>query len=277
MIKTCINIALAILIVCEVYSAELNVNNFNLKPVGLNKTGFVDAFAYSAHFSLSPNNTLSNDYMNSSAIPITYNYGFELGYFKTRKFSDIYEPRSTKIWQYGILLGTTNFRSSIEEENKHTVFVNDKEKVPYSSTRRFTHNTGFVTLRATTSIQFSFLPLQLLIVPGIKAGYRFSEDYQDYLSSENTKIAEYLPSYAILERNNNLTYIIDKRNQGQDYLYGLHFGVAYQWEPKLEDDSYRPYRSHNDIWVGIEYIRANLIGSGVQNYLFWGINYRRTL
>lgn len=270
MIKICINIALAILIVCEVYSAELNVNNFNLKPVGLNKIGFVDAFAYSAHFSLSPNNTLSNDYMNSSAIPITYNYGFELGYFKTRKFSDIYEPRSTKIWQYGILLGTTNFRSSIEEENKHTVFVNDKEKVPYSTTRRFTHNTGFVTLRATTSIQFSFLPLQLLIVPGIKAGYRFSEDYEDYLSSENTKIAEYLPSHATLRRNSNVTYIVDKQNQGQDYLYGLQFGIAYTWRAELR------YPPHITLLLGMEYVRANLLGSGVQNYLFWGINFRIT-
>lgn len=277
-IKICINIALAMFVVCESSSAELHPSTFNPGPSGEFDEGFVDAWAYSAHFLLSVNNNISNNYMNSSVVPITYNYGFELGYFNVRKFSEIYQPRSTKIWQYGIMLGTTNFRSCLEEENKNTIFVNDKEKIPYSTTRRFTHNTGFVTLRATTSIQFSFLPLQLLIVPGIKAGYKFSEDYEDYLLSENQKIVEYLPSHATLERNNNITYIVDKQSQAQDFLYGFQFGVAYQWRPRHEDEAILgPYRPHSDIWFGVEYIRANLIGNCVENYFFFGINYRQTI
>lgn len=270
MIKICINIALAILIVCEVCSTELDFSTFSPIPSGGFDYGFVYTLSFSTHFSLSPNNTLSNDYMNSSAIPITYNYGFELGYFKTRKFGEIFQPSVTRIWQHGILLGTTNFRSSLEEENKNTLFVNDKEKVPYSTIRRFTHNTGFVTLRATASIQFSFLPQELMIVPGIKGGYRFSEDYEDYLSSESQKIVEYLPSHATLRRNSNVTYIVDKQNQGQDYLYGLQFGIAYIWRAELR------YPPHITLLLGMEYVRANLLGSGVQNYLFWGINFRIT-
>lgn len=258
-------------IVCEAYSSELKLSDIDPSLFGEFDPGFFNSLSLSTHFSLSTNNTLSNDYMYSNDVPITYNYGFEIGLFKNRIFTKI---PNTRIWQYGIMFGTTNFRSSLEEEHKNTLFVNDKEKVPYSTIRRFTHNSGFVTLRATASIQFSFFPQELMIIPGIKGGYRFSEDYEDYLSSESQKIVEYLPSHATLRRNNNVTYIVDKQNQGQDYLYGLQFGIAYQLEyKKRELFSSSP---HITLLLGMEYVRANLLGSGVQNYLFWGINFRFT-
>ncbi|MFN5310777.1 MAG: hypothetical protein ACK5C0_15105 [Candidatus Kapaibacterium sp.] len=245
---------------------------------------FIPVISFAGHFLLSSNKFISNDYMNSSSVPMIYNYGFEIGYLKDRKFTEMAYEHRTSIWQYGVMFGTTNFRSTMEEENPHTVFRDDPQQASYKTVRSFTHNTGFLTLRPTASIQFSFLPQKLLLVSGIKVGYRFSEFYEDKLTSNDRTLGEYLPWYFLHYKNDDVQYLVHKDNSEKNYLYGLQLGMTYQFggpdkQLDYQDDERRsdyiaPYMS---VSLGVEYIRANLLGNGVENYMFYGTNIRFTL
>ena len=275
--KYYVSVVLLTLVTYELFCAESTLNHTSYSVSGKLPRGFVNAISLSGHFSLSANNIIPNDYMNSSSVPITYNYGFEIGFLRDRTFNEYVHKKETSIWQYGIMFGTTNFRSTMEEENPHTVFRDDPQQASYKTVRSFTHNTGFLTLRPTASIQFSFLPQKLLLVSGIKVGYRFSEFYEDNLTGNDRKMNEYLPWHSLQYRKNDVKYVVYKSNNTQDYLYGLQLGVVYQLWKSHEDNFYKRMSSHTDLCLGVEYIRANLLGNGVEDYMFYGINLRHNL
>jgi hypothetical protein len=226
-----------------------------------------------SHFSLSPNTSVINDYMNSSAVTTTYNYGFEVGYLEDRTYFEDIGNSGVNIWQYGVMIGVTYFGSSIEEENANTIFKNDNQGRLYQTHRSLIHTAGFLTLRPTASIQFPFLPKNLLLVSGIKVGYRFSEFYQDYLISNDRTISDYLPNYSLQYKKNDVRYVVRKDNDTQNYLYGSQLGITYQFGRSSTDVSFF-YNPTIDLWLGVEYMRANLLGNGVQDYFFYGMNFR---
>ena len=88
---------------------------------------------------------------------------------------------------------------------------------------------------------------------------------------------EYLPWHSLQYRKNDVKYVVYKSNNTQDYLYGLQLGVVYQLWKSHEDNFYKRMSSHTDLCLGVEYIRANLLGNGVEDYMFYGINLRHNL
>jgi len=237
-------------------------------------------FTVATELSFSPGNIVVHDYMNMASDVDIYNYKFELGYCFSRLFSGMFNNHS-RIRQFGVLIGTGHYVSSFDKKDENIVFSNDKSQTPYLVDRSFVHNTHYVTLRTFTSVQFDFMPKHLLLVAGVKFGYKYSEEYQDYLRSKEKVQSEYLPFHTIRQTEGNIyEYLIHKPAKPEDVLlYGFNIGLAYQIPVNYEleeEESPHPYSEHIDIAVGMNYHKANILGLGIIDYQFYGINFRFT-
>mgnify|MGYP001252751915 FL=1 len=238
-------------------------------------------FTVATEFSFSPKSPLFDDYENVSSNPNIYNFNFEAGYCFSRLFTGMGDNYNSHIRQFGVLIGTSHFRSGFDKKDENIVFSNDKSQTPYLVDRSFVHNTHYVTLRTFTSVQFDFMPKHLLLVAGVKFGYKYSEEYQDYLRSKEKVQSEYLPFHTIRQTEDNIyEYLIHKPAKPEDVLlYGFNIGLAYQIPVNYEleeEESPHPYSEHIDIAVGMNYHKANILGLGIIDYQFYGINFRFT-
>jgi len=262
---------------CRLFSHE-----FSFTPSGgtIGKYKLYPCLTFGTEFSLSPKNSIANDYINSNVTSL-YNYNFEAGFSYSRLFTGAKDNYQTHIRQVGILLGSSHFVSGFDEEQSHSLFFQDKLQRGYRTHRYFVHNTHYVTLRAMTSIQLDFMPKNLLLVSGVKFGYKYSERYEDNLNVEDEGVSQYLPQHRVQGSDNGLyQYSILKQGNPNDLLlYGFSAGLAYQIPIHLDNvEGYEDLRlPHYDIWIGMNYLRGNIYGSKIQNYIFYGISFRLTL
>ena len=237
-------------------------------------------FTVATELSFSPGNIVVHDYMNMASDVDIYNYKFELGYCFSRLFSGMFNNHS-RIRQFGVLIGTGHYVSSFDKKDENIVFSNDKSQTPYLMDRSFVHNTHYLTLRMLSSVQFDFMPKNLLFTGGVIVGYKYLEEYEHYLRGKEKIQSEHLPSHTIRQTEDNIyEYLIHKPAKPEDLLLcGFNIGLAYQIPlySLVDQDGLRHQRvPHCDFSAGIRYERANVLGHTVQNYVFYGISCRLT-
>ena len=228
----------------------------------------------STEFSFSPNSSIVNDYINSNSKTSIYNYNIEGGVSFSRMFSGMFNTFS-HFRQVSVLLGTSHFVSGFDEIQSHSLFFQDKLQRGYRTNRYFVHNTHYVTLRAMTSIQLDFMPKNLLLVSGVKFGYKYSERYEDNLKVEDEGVSQYLPQHRVQASDNGLyQYSILKQGNPNDLLlYGFNVGLSYQipMYTLVDKDGIRQQRvPHFNVNLGVNYKSVSAFGHQRQNFVFYG-------